>query len=99
LVADELYDQSRARLIEWRECFDLGLAPEPLRTAGGNIAHPIAHTGLEKLRDGPAVEHWLRGRKDIRVQPKVDGVAMTLVYRQGLLHQAISRGDGVNGQD
>jgi DNA ligase (NAD+) len=99
LVADELYDQSRARLIEWRECFDLGLAPEPLRTAGGNIAHPIAHTGLEKLRDGRAVEHWLRGRKDIWVQPKVDGVAVTLVYRRGVLHQAISRGDGVNGQD
>jgi DNA ligase (NAD+) len=99
LVADELYDQSRARLTEWRECFDVGLAPEPLRTAGGNITHPIAHTGLEKLRDARAVEHWLRDRKDIWVQPKVDGVAVTLVYRQGLLHQAISRGDGVNGQD
>jgi DNA ligase (NAD+) len=99
LVADELYDQSRAQLIEWRVCFGVSVAPAPLRTAEGNIAHPIAHTGLEKLRDGRAVEHWLRDRKDIWVQPKVDGVAVTLVYRQGLLHQAISRGDGVNGQD
>lgn len=99
LITDELYDQSRARLTEWRTCFDLGLAPEPLRTAGGKIAHPIAHTGLEKLPDGRAVEAWLRDRKDIWIQPKVDGVAVTLVYRKGMLHQAISRGDGMNGQD
>lgn len=99
LVADELYDQSRARLTEWRECFDLGLAPEPLRTAGGKIAHPIAHTGLEKLRDSRAVENWLRDREDLWIQPKVDGVAVTLIYRKGVLHQAISRGDGVTGQD
>lgn len=99
LVADEIYDQSRARLIEWRECFDLSLAPDPLRTAGGKTIHPIAHTGLEKLRDGQAVEHWLRERNDIWIQPKVDGVAVTLIYRNGSLHQAISRGDGLNGQD
>ncbi|KAA0978341.1 NAD-dependent DNA ligase LigB [Pseudomonas sp. ANT_H12B] len=99
LVTDELYDQSRARLTEWRECFDSGPSADPLRTAGGTIAHPIAHTGLEKLRDGRAVEAWLKNRSDVWVQPKVDGVAVTLIYRKGLLTQAISRGDGVNGQD
>ena len=99
LVTDELYDQSRARLTEWRKCFDLDLAPEPLRTAGGKVTHPVAHTGLEKVRDRHAVENWLRSREDIWIQPKVDGVAVTLIYRNGVLHQAISRGDGVNGQD
>jgi DNA ligase (NAD+) len=99
LVTDELYDQSRTQLTDWRKCFNAGPASEPLRTAGGKITHPIAHTGLEKLRDGRAVEHWLRDRKDIWIQPKVDGVAVTLVYRNGVLHQAISRGDGMNGQD
>lgn len=99
LIADELYDQSRARLIGWRSCFDARIPAEPLRTAGGAVLHPIAHTGLEKLRDGRAVEDWLRDRTDIWVQPKVDGVAVTLIYRNGLLHQAISRGDGVSGQD
>ena len=99
LVADEIYDQSRAQLIEWRKCFDLGLAPEPMRTASGMTTHLIAHTGLDKLRDEQAVEKWLRDRKDLWIQPKVDGVAVTLIYREGLLHQAISRGDGVNGHD
>ncbi|WLI13026.1 MULTISPECIES: NAD-dependent DNA ligase LigB [Pseudomonas] len=99
LIADELYDQSRARLTEWRECFDSGPSTEPLRTAGGTVAHPIAHTGLEKLRDGRAVEAWLKDRGEVWIQPKVDGVAVTLIYRNGRLHQAISRGDGVKGQD
>lgn len=99
LVADELYDQSLARLTEWRHCFKSGSSTEPLRNARGTVPHPVVHTGLEKLRDARAVEHWLRGRSDVWVQPKVDGVAVTLVYRNGLLVQAISRGDGVSGQD
>ncbi|MBP5956042.1 NAD-dependent DNA ligase LigB [Pseudomonas anatoliensis] len=99
LIADELYDQSRLRLNEWRQCFKLSAAPGPLRTASGAIAHPIAHTGLDKLHKSEAVEAWLRDRKDVWVQPKVDGVAVTLIYRAGVLQQAISRGDGVIGHD
>ncbi|MHC8405341.1 NAD-dependent DNA ligase LigB [Pseudomonas sp. TMB3-21] len=98
-IADELYDQSRARLSEWRRCFNMEHFSDPLRTAGGTVAHPIAHTGLDKLRDVRAVKDWLRDRSDVWVQPKIDGVAVTLIYRDGVLHQAISRGDGVNGQD
>ncbi|HEF4759811.1 TPA: NAD-dependent DNA ligase LigB [Pseudomonas putida] len=99
LVADELYDQSRARLSAWRQCFNLENPTNPLRTARGTIAHPIVHTGLDKLQDEQAVERWLRDRKDVWAQPKVDGVAVSLIYRKGLLTQAISRGDGSRGQD
>jgi DNA ligase (NAD+) len=99
LVTDELYDQSRARLAQWHQCFNRGSPTNPPHTARGTIAHPIAHTGLEKLHDDQAVEHWLRDRTDVWAQPKVDGVAVTLIYRQGLLTQAISRGDGSHGHD
>ncbi|EUB86774.1 NAD-dependent DNA ligase LigB [Pseudomonas sp. GM30] len=99
LIADELYDQSRLRLIEWRQCFQQPPAPEPLRSATGSVAHPIAHTGLDKLHQAAAVQAWLKDRQDVWVQPKVDGVAVTLIYRRGLLQQAISRGDGISGQD
>jgi DNA ligase (NAD+) len=99
LVSDELYDQSRARLSEWRQCFNLYSSTDPLRTARGAVPHPVAHTGLEKLRDVRAVERWLRNRADVWAQPKVDGVAVSLIYRKGLLTQAISRGDGIQGQD
>jgi len=99
LVADELYDQSRAQLEQWRSCLGLPAPGNPLQTARGKVPHPVIHTGLEKLKDATAVQAWLNGRKDVWVQPKVDGVAVTLVYRDGRLHQAISRGDGIQGQD
>ncbi|WP_130926811.1 NAD-dependent DNA ligase LigB [Pseudomonas sp. Sample_14] len=99
LISDELYDQSRLRLKEWQACFNQPSSPQPLHTASGTVTHPIAHTGLDKLHKAEDVAHWLRDRQNVWVQPKVDGVAVTLIYRQGVLQQAISRGDGVNGQD
>lgn len=41
----------------------------------------------------------MRVRSDLWVQPKVDGVAVTLVYRNGNLVRAISRGNGLKGED
>lgn len=100
-VHDELYDQARQRLAHWRQCFaPLTVAPDnPLASSRGTLPHPIAHTGLEKLLDEQAADAWLGTRQDVWVQPKVDGVAVTLVYRQGRLTQVVSRGDGVLGQD
>lgn len=100
-VADELYDQSLARLILWRGCFAQASALEddPLKTAAGPTLHPVPHTGLIKLPNERAVQSWLNNRQDVWIQPKVDGVAVTLVYENGQFKQAISRGDGVQGQD
>jgi DNA ligase (NAD+) len=99
LISDELYDQSRLRLETWRQCFQRPSPPTPLRSASGPVQHPVAHTGLDKLHQAEDVERWLRSRKNVWIQPKIDGVAVTLIYRQGLLQQAISRGDGLSGQD
>lgn len=100
-IADELYDQTLARLREWRECFPhVAVAePAPAPANNGALKHPVAHTGLNKLADAQAVTAWLQHRSDLWVQPKVDGVAVSLVYRGGKLQQVISRGDGVSGQD
>ncbi|QHF05418.1 NAD-dependent DNA ligase LigB [Pseudomonas asturiensis] len=99
-IPDELYDQSRQKLKTWRGCFAVSTPSDnPLKTAGGTVAHPIAHTGVNKLADEADVRNWLQGRNDLWIQPKVDGVAVTLVYAKGRLTQAISRGDGVKGQD
>lgn len=99
-VADELYDQSRARLQQWQRCFALDTpAANPLSSASGPIAHPVPHTGLHKLPDESAVRTWLMAKDDVWVQPKVDGVAATLIYRQGRLAHLISRGDGTHGHD
>ncbi|WP_395610199.1 NAD-dependent DNA ligase LigB [Pseudomonas sp. B22129] len=100
-VSDELYDQARQQLARWRKCFPLAAraADKPLASSRGTLAHPVAHTGLEKLLDESAVAGWLGTRQDVWVQPKVDGVAVTLIYRQGRLSQVVSRGDGMLGQD
>lgn len=100
-ISDELYDQYRARLERLRACFpgsgaDAG---NPPASAAGPVRHPVAHTGLDKLADEQAVAAWLNGREQLWIQPKVDGVAVTLVYRDGRLVQVISRGDGVHGHD
>lgn len=99
-VADELYDQARARLDHWQSCFGVPQqAPTSALTgAVTELAHPFAQTGLRKL-DETAIGQWILGRDDLWIQPKVDGVAVTLVYSQGYLQQAISRGDGHSGQD
>lgn len=100
-VNDELYDQARQRLTHWHQCFpETAAAPaNPLASSRGTLSHPVAHTGLEKLLDEQAVDAWLNTRQDVWIQPKVDGVAVTLVYRQGRLKQVISRGDGAAGHD
>lgn len=103
LIADELYDQAVLRLREWRDCFPgsevAELRPQPQPAAGRTAKHPFAHTGLNKLADAAAVAAWLQPRSDLWVQPKVDGVAVSLIYRHGLLAEAISRGNGLSGQD
>lgn len=102
-VADAVYDQALERLRQWRGCFPDQAPPAPahLADATGAMRAPVVQTGLAKLPDAAAVAAWMRerGGKDLWVQPKVDGVAVTLLYVHGHLRQATSRGDGVHGRD
>lgn len=99
LVADEVYDQSRQRLLHLQGCFALDSELDSLASARGPIAHPVRHTGVDKLSGEQAVSQWMAGKTGVWLQPKVDGVAVTLVYRQGRLVQLLSRGDGNQGHD
>lgn len=102
-IDDSVYDQARARSAHWRECFpdSKSRAPDPLRSTRGSVPHPIVQTGLDKLPDADAVAQWMheRGDADLWVQPKIDGVAVTLLYVDGRLQLAVSRGDGERGED
>ncbi|WP_303854658.1 NAD-dependent DNA ligase LigB [Salinicola salarius] len=114
LVDDGVYDEAKRRWQRWRDCLKpldlkpLGLDPaaEPSRqptpaSPRDELEHPFAQTGLDKLPDRQAVGEWLARQSDqtLWIQPKVDGVAVSLVYRNGELETAISRGDGETGQD
>ena len=99
-VDDGVYDQLNAQLIQWQRCFGDEAPPDlSAPPISGTVLHPVPHTGVRKLADKQALQQWMRVRSDLWVQPKVDGVAVTLVYRNGNLVRAISRGNGLKGED
>ena len=102
-VDDAVYDQALQQLGAWRRCFpaQAPALPAHLGDASGTVRAPVAQTGLAKLPDAAALAAWMRARPadDLWVQPKADGVAVTLLYVGGQLRQAVSRGDGVHGSD
>lgn len=97
LVADEIYDQAKQRLQHWQQCTGQPAAGYAL--PAGRQPHPVAQTGLAKIHSLEQAREWITPRQDLWIQPKVDGVAVTLQYRDGKLMRAISRGDGLHGQD
>ena len=98
-VEDGVYDQLSARLTQWQRCFGNETRDVMMPPLNGAVIHPVAHTGVRKMADKIALSLWMRERSDLWVQPKVDGVAVTLVYRDGKLNKAISRGNGLKGED
>lgn len=101
LIDDALYDQAVERLATWQRC--LGNTPDhqPLTRvtrSSGTLDHPAAQRGLNKA-DDDGVRRFTSRREDLWIQPKVDGVAVTLRYKDGELVEAVSRGDGERGQD
>jgi DNA ligase (NAD+) len=102
-VDDAIYDQALAQFRSWRACFP-AQAPADLphlADAGGSVRAPVVQTGLAKLPDARAVQAWMQSRdgRDLWIQPKADGVAVTLLYEHGALREAVSRGDGTRGSD
>ncbi|EII6388464.1 NAD-dependent DNA ligase LigB [Escherichia coli] len=98
-VEDGVYDQLSARLTQWQRCFGNETRDVMMPPLNGAVMHPVAHMGVRKMADKNALSLWMRERSDLWVQPKVDGVAVTLVYRDGKLNKAISRGNGLKGED
>ncbi|EPI9001465.1 NAD-dependent DNA ligase LigB [Escherichia coli] len=99
-VEDGIYDQLSARLTQWQRCFGEETHRDAMMPPlNGAVMHSVAHTGVRKMADKNALNLWMRERSDLWVQPKVDGVAVTLVYRDGKLEKAISRGNGLKGED
>ncbi|MCD6006763.1 NAD-dependent DNA ligase LigB [Vreelandella alkaliphila] len=101
LIDDELYDQAVARLANWQACLGEVARQRPLTRvtrSAGTLDHPVAQTGLNKA-DDDGVRRFMSRRDDLWIQPKVDGVAITLRYEEGVLVEAVSRGDGERGQN
>ncbi|WP_456310773.1 NAD-dependent DNA ligase LigB [Serratia proteamaculans] len=100
VVTDEHYDALHSKLQQWQRCFHPTLEPhQPLLKTDGKVPHPVAHVGVRKLSGKDDVAQWMMNKRELWVQPKIDGVAVTLIYRQGKLVKMISRGNGLKGED
>ena len=113
-VADAVYDRAYIDLQALEEQFpDLRAADSPTRSVGAPLQSsfaPVNHfrpmLSLESKADFEIVADFLRrlaeaggpGAK-VLAQPKIDGLSVELVYQQGLLHTASTRGDGLLGDE
>src|SRR3954454_16413128 len=101
---DALEDELRALVAEHP---DLVPDPNPLDEVGAPAAlhAPVRHSrpmlSLEKATKPEQVEAFFGRfpRQRVVVMPKLDGVSLALVYEDGRLARAVTRGDGTTGED
>jgi DNA ligase (NAD+) len=76
--------------------------------AFGEVVHQVPMLSLDNAFSAEDVEGFDRriherlgvsGDLDYVAEPKLDGLAVTVIYRDGRLAQAATRGDGVRGED
>jgi DNA ligase (NAD+) len=114
-ITDADYDALLARLELLESDYNLLTPDSPSQRVGSapqtqftQITHNVAMLSLDKVfnkKDLEGFEERIKKRlgTDEPVQyscePKVDGVAVSLLYRNGILERAATRGDGVIGED
>lgn len=114
-ISDQEFDRLLRELAELEKAFpEFTSAESPTKKVGGatlegfrQIAHLAPMLSLENTySEGEAVDFFRRMQKllpgetiPVVVEPKVDGVAITLIYRDGRFDYALTRGDGRTGDD
>lgn len=109
---DALYDELVALEADYP---DLVAVDSPTQRIGGepltefeSVRHQVPMLSLDKCTTTQELEDWLarcRGRLgfdgplDLTCEPKVDGVAVTLIYERGQLSLGATRGDGQTGEN
>jgi len=71
----------------------------PIQHISPMLSLSNAISDQEALRFGQRVCQGLDMDVDFVAEPKVDGLAVNLIYRQGHLETAATRGDGTTGED
>lgn len=114
-ITDADYDGLMLRLEALEEKYNLVTPDSPTQRVGSQplsefkqVSHEIAMLSLNKVfneQDLMDFENRLFKRLEdsspieFSCEPKVDGVAVSLLYRGGKLVRAATRGDGVTGED
>lgn len=114
-IPDADFDALLRRLEELEQEYDLSDPESPTQRVGAEaisgftqVTHEIAMLSLDKVFDEAdltAFEARIKKRLErespiqYSCEPKVDGIAVSLLYRDGKLERAATRGDGVTGED
>ena len=109
---DELYRELVSLEAAWPDLDDPGSPTKrvPGAVAEGfrSIAHPTPMLSLNNVTSQEEFGEWVdaldrylqdENERAYSIEPKIDGVSLELVYRDGLLETAATRGDGFHGED
>ena len=114
-IPDADYDAIVLRLENLEEEYDLQTPDSPTQRVGSaplsqfsQVQHELPMLSLNKVFDeadllafDARLKKRLDNEKEIQLswEPKVDGIAVSLLYRDGVLERAATRGDGTTGED
>ncbi len=113
IATDEEYDKlSRLCLAYEQENPQLSHANSPNKRVGGFVlegfekaSHLSPMWSQEDVFNTKELEDWIKRAEKVNTdlefycEPKFDGASLNLIYENGLLKQAITRGDGSVGED
>ncbi|WP_434337214.1 helix-hairpin-helix domain-containing protein [Mesomycoplasma conjunctivae] len=73
-------------------------------TKFNKVYHSSPMLSLNKAYDIEELEKWVKkanlaGEDNFYVEPKIDGLSISLIYKKGKLSSALTRGDGLQGED
>lgn len=85
---------------------DIGPTDGTDKAESGKITHPKPLLSLNKITKMTDLDRWYKKLPTegpfyapAIIMPKIDGLAVSLVYKKGMLTSAATRGDGKVGQD
>ncbi len=113
IATDEEYDKLYHQVLDYEiKNPDKALADSPTKRVGGVVRNEFSKAthikrmwSMEDVFTTPEVQEWIDrtvknvGESRYFCEPKFDGASMNLLYENGLLIRAITRGDGVMGEE
>ncbi|QKF73528.1 DNA ligase, NAD-dependent [Aliarcobacter faecis] len=113
LASDEEYDKLARLCLEFEKNNENLVHPNsPNKRVGGYVldsfskaSHLSRMWSQEDVFNTKELEDWIKRVSKVEsdleffIQPKFDGASLNLIYENGILKQAITRGDGIIGED